>query len=179
MEKNFDTFTENEMIKFRMAMQHISSYFGKRVVYVKAENVDPLYNKKKSDGLNLLMRPVRKYFTIPLDIKSLNLIKDSEGNPVVVINNDPNLQFELKSDRNPFTKSTDEDIINALRDNSKSYIFDDVDLVVRVIKAENNKNIKFLEDLSNELMDQMSCLQSINDLEQKNLDQYMESIDVK
>lgn len=173
--------TSEEVAMFRGRLSECGALLGKRVVCIKAENIDLLYNEKSLKGIARLNYPVKKLFTEEIDIVKLSPVRASDGDLYMILNDRPELRFPIKSGKPDFIKSQIQDIHDAIRayidsKGEKVSFFSDVKLVNEVVIEENKKNSDMLKKLSEEFINQAMMLESISKNELERTDSYYKSL---
>lgn len=173
--------TSEEVAMFRGRLSECGALLGKRVVCIKAENIDLLYNEKALKGTARLNYAVKKLFTEEIDIIKLSPIRASDGDLYMILNDRPDLRFPIKSGKPDFVKSQMQDIYDAIKayvdsKGEKVSFFSDVRLVNDIVVEENKKNADMLKKLSDEFINQAMALETISKAEFERTDSYYKSL---
>lgn len=154
----------------RIVMQEYGKMYGKRIFTVAKLNIDLLYNKKKQDGQPVLNRPLQKFMPKPIDIYDIKLIEeDGSGEPCVIINNDVELKFPVKSP--DFKDVTTLSVKEALNSDVPVF-FADYEKLVKELDSLNNTEYRKAVALAEEFSKQAALLHDLTQQNEMDLKEY-------
>lgn len=180
MDKN-KKFSANELNKFRAVLDAYGRLYGKVLISPVSDILDLKHFDKEREGVNpRLATPLKKYYTKATVITSIDLDVDANDKVVLIFNHDVDLTFPIIGNEKPkVSECTSEKIQEAIRNyntNKQITFFTDVEAVTKAITSLNERTAKDIDAFAEELMSFSQGLRVLNDNENKNAKEYIESL---
>lgn len=174
--------TAEELKQMRIKFIGIGqTLYGRRVCYPVSDNLDLNYGRKEKGEISglRLSSPLKKYYIESVDILEARPVTTANGKTVIEFNHDPNLQFPLSADITDIVKAEAKDVHAAIKQfeqTGQKTFFCNVQMVTDTITSLNRSNIKDIEAFIDELANQGSSLESLNNILIEDTASYYKSI---
>lgn len=157
--------SEEKFQQLRMKVTSLGqSLFGKRLCYPISKNIDPNYAAKVKEGTPFrTAAPIKLYSVETIEVFAVQVLPTANDRIVIMLNNDPKLQFDLKNPEKVLSKNV-QDVNEAIRKQEENEndltLFADVKLVTDTVAALNRQNSTAMDTFIEELMNQKDAIDS-------------------
>lgn len=175
---NLADFTEGEIRRIRPALLATREFIGRQLYAPKCDNLDPNYNKERSEGSQQFIRPFYKYFIEVIDVIAVVPVRDMNGDLYIQFNGDPNLRYPVVDTE--FPNVTQLSITDALKkwvSEKTVTVYADGKALYKEIAALNINTAKNLEEWVTRLSKMSSAVREINTIQDEKYQEYLRQVD--